>query len=83
MIIGSDDSLSCDEIGATIRDIVGFFDKAKVYRLPIDEGKVSEAVKRAKARGCNAGDLPTTPATSVHAIIADLLARKIISIPNA
>ncbi len=76
-------TLTCDEIGDRLRTAAGGYDKTRIYNLPIDIEKVSQAVKRASARHLSPAEIPTHLQTAVHLIIQDLVARRIISVRTA
>jgi hypothetical protein len=76
----ADDSLTCDEVANRLRDAAGSYDKTKVYNLPIDDGKVAAAVKRAADKHPVPEEIPQRPQTAVHLIIQSLVAQRIISV---
>lgn len=76
-------TLTCNEIGDRVRAAAGGYDKTRIYNLPIDIEKVSQAVKRASARHPSPAEIPTHLQTAVHLIIQDLVVRGIISVRPA
>lgn len=67
-------TLNCDSVGMQIRNVVGAFNKTKVYNLPIDDDRVKDAVRRSAARPTQ-GDIPTEMYTAIHRLIEPLIQR--------
>ena len=76
----TDDSLTCNEVADRLRNAAGSYHKTKVYRLEIDDEKVSTAVKRAADNYPSSEGIPTRLRTAVHLIIQALVAKRIISV---
>ena len=72
--------LSCDEVAARLRATAGGYDKTKVYKLPIDDEKVSAAVKRAVDKHPSLEEIPMRLQTAVHLIIRSLVDKRIIAV---
>jgi hypothetical protein len=70
--------LKCAEIEKRLRKAAGFYDKTKVYNVPIDMDGVKAAVKRSADNQQASSEIPDRPQTAVHLIIQHLLARGII-----
>jgi len=79
----SEESLTCQEVGGRIRSVVGQFNKTRVYDLPIGMSHIKRAVDSSKANQFIGGEIPTQPQTSVHQIIDDLIARRMIDVKSA
>lgn len=76
----AEDQLSCDEVAVRLRAAAGMYDKTKVYRLPIDGGKVRTAIGRAATRYDSSQEIPTGLQTAVHRIVESLIERNVISV---
>lgn len=76
-------TLTCNEIADRLRAAAGGYDKTKIYNLPINTEKVSQALKRASDKHPSPVEIPTYLQTAVHLIIQDLVARQIISVRPA
>jgi len=75
--------LTCKEIADRLRTAAGRYDKTRVYNLPIDNEKVSHAVKRASDKHPSLEEIPKEIQTAVHLIIRSLVAKRIISVRPA
>jgi len=75
-----EDVLTCDEVANRLRAAAGGYDKTRVYSLPIEDEKVSAAVKRAAEKHPSLEDIPKRLQTAVHLIIQSLVAKRIISV---
>lgn len=76
----TENKLSRAQLEKRIRDAVGYYDKTKVYKLPVDNDRVKAAVERSKANQFASSEIPERPQTDVHLIIEELVARGIISV---
>lgn len=76
------DGLSCSQLGEQIRNIVGSYNKTKVFRLPITNESVKDAIKRSIAHFAESDTIPEKMQTAVHQIIKDLVDQGIIKIPS-
>jgi hypothetical protein len=72
--------LTRPQIEKRIRVGAGLYDKAKVYKLPLDNERVRAAIGRSKANQSATSEIPDGLQTSVHCIIEELLAAGIISV---
>lgn len=76
----SETKLTRAQLEKRIRDAVGFYDKTRVDKLPIDGDAVKAAIERSKSNQPSASEIPEVLQTGVHAIIEDLITRDVISI---
>jgi hypothetical protein len=76
----AEDVLTCNEVANRLRAAAGVYDKTKVYNLPIDDEKVSAAVKRAADKHPSPEEIPKQLHTAVHLIIQSLVTKRIISV---
>lgn len=76
----TDDALTCDEVGERLKIAANGYDKKKIYNLPIDDEKVTLALKRSEENPPNRSAIPSQPQTDVHRIIEELVKKKIISV---
>jgi hypothetical protein len=76
----TEDVSTCNEVANRLRAAAGGYDKTKVYNLPIDDEKVSAAVKRASDKHPSPEDIPRGLQTAVHLIIQSLITKRIISV---
>lgn len=76
-------ALTCPEVAARLRSSAGGYDKTKVYKLPIDDARVSAAVGRAAGAHKPSQEIPVGLQTGVHLIIQELVQRQIITVPTA
>ena len=75
-----DDKLTRAEVEQRIRNVVGTYDKTKVYKLPITNENVKAAVKRSADNQPASSGIPDRPQTAVHRMIEHLLEGGIISV---
>jgi RloB-like protein len=73
-------SMTRAQLEKRIRAAVGFYDKTKVYNLPIDNERVRAAIDRSNANQRATSAIPEILQTGVHSIIEDLVVRGVISI---
>ena len=78
----SDASASCSQIGELIRELVGSYNKIKVFNLPITNAHVGDAIRRSAAKFDKSDSIPTTQQTALHLVIEDLVAQGVIGIPG-
>jgi len=78
----AEQSLSCSAIADRIRSVVGAFNKTKVFRLPIDNASVANAIARSSANYDASAIIPENLQTALHSIIQQLVAEGIIKIPG-
>ena len=76
------DLQTCDQLGDSIRDVVGAYNKTKIYNLPIDDESVREAINRSKVHQSDAGEIPKQMETRVHLILEELIDMNLISIAD-
>lgn len=76
----SEDALTCDQVASQLRAAAGKYDKTKVYNLPINDDKVSDAVKRALDKHPEPEEIPTGLQTAVHLIIQTLITKRMIAV---
>lgn len=76
----SANEMSCNEIAAEIRKLIGVYNKGRIYDLPIDNDAVEQAINRSKSSQTDLGELPGPVETRVHLVIEELVKLKIISI---
>lgn len=74
--------LTCKDVQRQLRQVIGQYNKTRVFALPIDDNGVQNAIDRSKAHSSSVG-IPQTTSTAVHLIIEDLVARQIISIASS
>lgn len=75
-----EDTLTRAEIENRIRKAVGFYDKTRIFNLPIDNEAVKSAVSRSSSSNPSSSEIPDRLYTAVHRIIQDLIDRRIISV---
>ena len=75
----AENMLTCAEVADRLRTAARGYDKTKVYNLPIDNEKVSDAVKRA-GENQSQMQIPNHLRTAVHLIIRSLIRKRIISV---
>lgn len=73
---------SCSQLGDQIRKVVGSYNKAKVFNLPITDTGVADAIRRSKANFDVTDSIPTKLQTAVHRVIEDLVAQGVIKMPS-
>jgi hypothetical protein len=78
-----ENTLTCKEVTDLLRVAAGGYDKKKVYNLPIDNEKVSDAVKRAGENHDAQMEIPNRLQTAVHIVIRSLIRTGIISVSRA
>ena len=74
--------LRCDEIGLRLREIVGKYNKSKIYNLPITIERVARAVERATANFAPSQVIPIQVQTAVFRVVDDLIERRLLSISS-
>lgn len=75
-----EETLTRAEIENRIRRAVGFYDKTKIFRLPIDNEAVNSAVSRSAGCSPPSSEIPDRLHTSVHQIVQSLIDRRIITV---
>jgi hypothetical protein len=70
---------SCKQVGEGIRSAVGFYDKRKIYNLPIALENVMAAVKRSRARFRENDLIPMDPQTAIHLIVDQMIERDVLT----
>ncbi len=65
-----------------IRSVVGFYDKKKVFRLPITREKVLAAMERSRANFVESQVISEHPQTAIHLIIDQVIERDVLKVGN-
>jgi hypothetical protein len=76
------DLATCKPVIKLLREVIGGYNKARVFDLQFDDDKVRQAITRSRAKFNPKKVIPDNPQTALHLIIEDLMARRIIHVPD-